>query len=120
VNVILTAGPMLDAQVARTLWRAIVIHDPETETSYLMGEDGREVPLPRFSRAVDDAHRVVALMNSRGWTMTLKQVTEGTPHWLCAFVRDDGRTYVHTKAETMPLAICIAALAAHRGQNVVP
>lgn len=117
-NVILTAGPMLDAQVAQSLWRAIVMHDPETETSTLIGEDRKAVPLPRFSRDIPAAHRVAQQMQALGWTMLLKQVTEGEAHWLCAFTKADGRTYLYSKCATMPLAICVAAMAAHQGRNL--
>lgn len=115
-----SAGQLLDAKIARTLWRALVVLDIANNESYMVSNDGHEhVPVPKYSTVVDDAHRVVAFMQSKGWTLSLKQtMDDDNVCYVALFGKTDGRVYNYTKAETMPLVICLAALWAWSGSNV--
>jgi len=115
---IIEAGIFLDANVARTLWKALVVHDAELGQSYLMGDDWHRVPLPKFSTDVDDVQRVIGHMKSLGWTMVFKQEIEhGKSFYLVSFVKQDNREYLFVKHTSMEVAICLAALSAHGGLN---
>ncbi len=112
-------GVALDAVVARRLLLAVVVHDPATGEAHLVGaEDRKPVPLPRYSTEVEDAHRAAALMQRRGWSLRVRQDAE-RGEWLAAFTKDDGRVYAYSKTAAMPHAVCLAALAALDGRNVV-
>jgi hypothetical protein len=114
------AGPFLDADIARTLWKALVVHDATTGESYLVGDDWLKVPLPRFSIDIEETHRVVGFMQAAGWTLTVKQVVEnGTGQFMTAFIKADTRHYQSIKHESLAVAICLAALSAFGGLNVV-
>ena len=45
----------------------------EAGEGYLMGKGYYRVPLPSYSTDIKDAHRVVATMKERGFTLSLKQ-----------------------------------------------
>lgn len=111
-------GPLMDAEVARRLWRAVIIHDSVAGESYMVGQDRSKVALPRYSSDVEDCYRVVGFMHSKGFVLRVSNVTEGEPHWIAAFVRGDGRNYRFNRAETMTMAICLAAIDALDGKNV--
>ena len=114
-----SAGPLLDARMARTLWRALVVHDAANNECYMVSDDHERVPVPAYSTVVDDAHRVAAFMQSHGWTLSIKQtMDDDNVCYVALFGKTDGRIYNYTKAETMPLAICLAALWAWSGGNV--
>lgn len=114
------AGPLMDADVARALWKALVIHDAEAGESYLMGEDWQRVTLPPFSTDIDAAHRVVSVMQAAGWTLTVKQTVDPTGSaYLAAFVKQDNRPYRFVCHESLPMVLCLAALAAFAGLNVL-
>lgn len=115
----LTAGNQLDANIARRLWKAVVLIDMEDGSHYfLRQEDHKRSPIPPYSTSVDECYRVVSKMQSMGWTARLTSKPEiGKYH--AAFTKDDGRLYRLTEAETLPLAVCLAALAAYDGLNVV-
>lgn len=105
---------LTDANVARTLWKALVIHDSETGESYLSGSDWKKVSLPHFSSNVEDAHQVVAYMQSIGWTLSVKQdIDHGESSYLAVFVKNDNRVYTNCRAKTLPMAICLAALSTY-------
>jgi hypothetical protein len=109
----------MDADVARALWKALVIHDAEAGESYLMGEDWQRVPLPHFSTDIDAAHRVVSVMQAAGWTLSVKQTVEpDRSAYLAAFVKPDNRHYNFVRHDSLPMALCLAALAAFAGLNL--
>lgn len=113
-------GPAMDATIARRLWRAIVVVDTATGRCHMVAEaDGRAVPVPPFSTDLMEAHKIVRLFQSQGWSARLRTVPERGTSEAC-FTRNDGRTYRYSAAETMPLAICQAALDALDGRNVMP
>lgn len=114
----MTPGPTLDALVARRLWKAIVFIDTASNTSYLIQQDDRaRLPLPPYSTDLEEAHRVVRFMQSKGYAARIRHDPEGGIYRAC-FTLDDGRTYFYSRAATMPHVICIAALAALDNKNV--
>jgi hypothetical protein len=97
-----------------------VIHDAEVGESYLMGDAGQRVPLPPFSTDIDAAHRVVSLMQASGWTVAVKRTVEpSASFYLAAFVKTDNRQYTFVSHPTLPMALCLAALAAFAGLNII-
>lgn len=112
----MTPGPALDALVARRLWRAIV--SVEDGKPFLV-EQGthKRVALTAYSTDLDEAQRVVRLMQSRGFTGRIGHEPEHN-RYRAAFTRDDGRHYRWTFCETLPHALCLAAIAAVDGTNV--
>lgn len=113
-------GPVMDATIARRCWRTLVVLDTASGRFHMVAEaDGREVPVPPFSTDLMEAHRVVRLFQSRGWTARLRTVPERGTSEAC-FTRNDGRTYRYSADVTMPMAICRAALDALDGRNVMP
>ena len=112
----MTPGAALDALVARRLWRAIVY--VEAGKSWLVEQGtNKRVPLTAYSTDLDEAQRVVRLMQSRGFTGRVGH-DPGLDRYRAVFTRDDGRVYRWTLSETMPHAICLAALSAVDGTNV--
>lgn len=114
----MTPGPALDAQIARRLWKAIVFFDGETKTTHLIEQSSRaRLPLPPYSTDLEEAHRVVRFMQSKGYAARIRHDPQGGIYRAC-FTLDDERVYVYSQAATMPLVICIAALAALDNKNI--
>ncbi|RYD39560.1 MAG: hypothetical protein EOP83_36590 [Verrucomicrobiaceae bacterium] len=114
----MTPGPSLDGMIARRLWRALVFVDTATKTSYLIQQGDRaRLPLPPYSTDLDEAHRVVRFMQNQGYAARIRHDPESGMYRAC-FTLNDGRVYVYNKAETMPAAICIAALLALDNKNI--
>lgn len=113
------AGPQMDARIARRLWRAVVFVDNESGTSYLIqqGDFGR-VPLPAYSTDVDEAYRVVRFMQGKGYTARFQHNPEENKYF-GYFAKDADLVYIWMQGDTMPMAICLAALSALDGTNYV-
>ena len=86
---------------------------------YRNGEDDRDgiaPPLPVFSEDIAAAWEVVEHLKDRNWAIRLSNKTVNWCWW--AYVYDyssaDARAEATVQAETAPLAICLAALAAVR------
>ena len=112
-------GIQTDSLIARKLWRAIVVNDSETGQSYMVEQaTSGKVPVPAFSTDIDEAHKVVEYFQSKGWTFRVRNLVEEDMFQAC-FFKEDNRKYRFVKAETMPLAICEAAMSAFNGLNIV-
>ena len=112
-------GVQTDSLIARKLWRAIVVNDSETGESYMVGQDNADrVPVPPFSTDIDEAHKVVQYFQTKGWSFRVRNLAEEDMYQAC-FFKEDNRKYRFVKAETMPLAICEAAMSAFNGLNIV-
>ena len=115
----LTPGPHTDALIARRLWRAIVVFDVEGQGAHLVKEgEHTPVPLPPYSTNVDEAHRVVQHMQSKGYVARLKSAPDIGKCFAC-FYRNDGRNYRMSEGQTLSMAICMAALEALDGTHIV-
>lgn len=110
-------GPMLDAQVARRLWRAVVLFDGP-EPFFVEAGTRKRVPLPAYSTDTDEAHRVISQMHATGHTARISADPDG--RFRCVFSLPDDRVYRWTIGLTAAHAICLAALAALDGSNVEP
>jgi len=112
-------GPLMDSAIARKVWRAIVVADTETGESYMVGQDDHsKVPVPAFSTELEEAHKIVEFFQAKGWTFRVRSIPEDNNFQAC-FYRDDNRQYRFVKAETTPMVICEAALAALNGTNIL-
>ena len=112
-------GPILDADIARTLWKALVVHDAELNETYLVDEDWQKSPLPKFSTNVDDAYRIVSHLQSLGWTLHCKHfVDHGSSKYQAVFFKTDNRHYIVNEHESLAMVLCMAALAAFSGLNI--
>jgi len=112
------AGIQMDSLIARKVWRVFVVSDSATGESYMVDSDtGEKVAIPAFSTDIDEAHRVVEFFQTKGWAFRVKHIPENDVYH-AMFFKDDGRTYKFIAADTMPLAVCIAALACLGGLNI--
>jgi hypothetical protein len=115
----MTPGIDTDSMIARKVWRAIVVSDGETGENYMVGQDNHDhVPIPKFSTEIDEAHKVVEMFQTKGWTFRVRSLPEDDAFEAC-FYREDSKRYRFSKSATMPMAICEAALAALTNTNVV-
>jgi hypothetical protein len=112
----LQPGIQTDSLVARKLWRADVVSDPETGEHYIAQLD-EKVPLPAFSTDVAEAERIVEFLESKGWVFRVKNIPEDDQYKAC-FIKEDNRTYRFAKADTIPMVICEAAMAVINGTNL--
>jgi hypothetical protein len=106
---IVKAGVQMDSLIARKLWRVVVVNDAEIGKSYMVGQgDKKRVPLPPFSTDMDQASRVVDFLSTKGWTFRYRHDPK-TDLFEAVFYRD-GMDYTFVTGETVPMAICNAAL----------
>ena len=107
----------MDSLIARKVWRAIVI--TENGEHYMVNQDDQsKVSIPQFSTDYDEAQKVVEFFQTKGWTFRLQSAPESEEFRAC-FFRDDGRTYQFMRAQTVPMVICEAAIAAINGTNII-
>lgn len=112
-------GPMMDAKIARRLWRAVVFVDTEGGSSHLIQEgDYAKVPLPGYSTDLDESHRVVRFMQSKGFAARFQHNPEVNLYF-GYFANNPDAVYKWSQADTMPMVICVAALAALDGSNML-
>lgn len=110
-------GPQMDAKIARRLWRAVVFMEDGNHHLVQQGDFAR-VPLPPYSTDIDEAYRVVRYMQALGWACRLRHCPDSARFRVC-FTKADDRVYQWSLDEVMPMAICLAALAALDGANVI-
>jgi hypothetical protein len=108
------AGSELDAEVVRRLWRYLVVFEPDTGEYFMMSAFGKEA-IPPYSTDQDTVAQVAEFYSGQGWRLRTRK--DGKKH-LAAFVRNDKATYRFISAETLPEAICRAALAVSDGTNI--
>lgn len=108
------SGPDLDALIARKFWKSLVITDfgDDGEPEHYMVEKGTgaKVPVPQYSTDIDDSHQVVQFFRSNGWVFNAQHVAS-TDRFRAGF----GKTLpdaIYVESDTLPLAICHAALVA--------
>jgi hypothetical protein len=111
------AGPELDAEIAKTLWGYLIFFDTHTGEHSMMGPGGRAtVPILPYSTSKEAVAHVTDYYENRGWKLRTRKDGSG---YVAAFVRkDDNRLYRFISAETLPEAICRAALAVANGTNI--
>lgn len=112
-------GKQLDSMVARTVWGYVVIIDTQSGAHYIMGKDRQAQDVPNFSTELATSYEVVNQMQKHGFSFQLKNLVEqGVTKWITCFTKSDNRRYTPSIAPELPQAICIAAIAAIRGENI--
>lgn len=101
------ASPSLDAEIARVVFRLIVVYDSSTEEYRIMEDEAHSAPIAPYSSDPYHAQNIVDHYFRQGWTFKYWKDGEG---YLAGFSRNDGSTYRMFLAETLPLVICAAAL----------
>jgi hypothetical protein len=118
-QMISNAGPEMDSKVARLLFSTVVIIDTQSGVSYMMGKDREPIPVPPFSTDMETAYEITDLMQDYGHELHMKKARNGDDKcWYACFSKEDGRQYVSSSAATAAEAICVAALAALKGDNI--
>lgn len=107
-------GPDLDAEVVRKLWRYLVVLEPETGKHLMVSAFGREA-IPPYSTSQDAVAQVIEFFEEQGWKLRSRR--DGT-NYAAAFIKKDAAQYRYFCAETLPEAICNAALAIANGTNI--
>jgi hypothetical protein len=107
-------GPAFDAEIVKTIWRHLVVIESETGAYQMIGEDGQEA-IPPFSTDINAVQQITDFYRASGWK--LRKRRDGDGH-AAAFVKNDGVTYRYFVAESIPEAICHAALAVVNGVHV--
>lgn len=112
-------GFQMDSQIARKIWRSIVVSDINTGENYMVGQaDHAKVPIPKFSTDTDDAHKIVEFFQCQGWTFRIRHIPENDTYEAC-FYKDNGLNYRYMVSDTLPMAICIAGLAVIDGTHLI-
>lgn len=110
-------GPALDAFVVRSLWRGIVVYDTATAAIRMIDPHRQQVAIPAYSTDKDAANRVVRQMRTRGLLLRVRRMA-GTGMVHACFCREgevNGGRY--SRAPTLAMAICLAALAQLDGSD---
>ncbi len=111
-------GIVMDSLIARKIWRVLVVNDTDSGESYMVGEDDHsKVPVPKYSTDIDQAHKIVEYFQNKGWLFRVQNVPVDNQFRAC-FFKNDSRAYRFVQADTMPMAICEAALAVLSGANL--
>lgn len=108
----------LDSLVARLVWGFVVIIDTQSGNNYIMGTDRQLIELPHYSQDQEAANLIEQEMEKHGWILTVRNtIDEDASKWLASFLRKDERNYKLSSADTVPRAICLAAVSAMQGTN---
>lgn len=84
-----------------------------------MGHDRELIELPLFSEDQEAANLIEQKMEENGWILTVRNtIDEEASKWLASFLRKDGKNYILSSADTVPRAICLAAVSAMQGTNI--
>jgi hypothetical protein len=108
----LPPGRELDAEVARKVFRYVVMVDTSTGERYTISRDtGNRRPIEDFSTSSDEAYRIIDMMKSNGLFANIRNnVEDGKQVWHVGFYRQGEATYSLIKGETLAHATCLAVL----------
>jgi hypothetical protein len=108
----MNSGRELDCEVARKLFRFVVMIDPAAGTACTWNvHDRRLVSVPPYSTDVDSAYLVLSHMRSLGWTCTIASNTDsGTAEWTVSCSHPGSRLVAQASTHSMAEAISLAAL----------
>jgi|SRR5476651_2060240 hypothetical protein len=113
------AGTTLDNLVATEVFGYVVVIDTQSGENYIMGKDHVKIDLPKYSEDIEQAYKITEHLYKSGWNLSVKnEIIEGHNRWLTAFVKQDGRQYLPSLADSLAVAICKAGVAAAIGQNI--
>lgn len=113
------AGIQLDSLVATEVFGFVVIIDTHTNEAYTMGKDHVRIEVPKYSTDIEQAYKITEQLYKLGFSLTVQNsIVEGHNRWLTAFTKQDKRQYLPSIADALPVAICMAGVAAITGQNI--
>jgi len=108
------AGRTLDAEIARKLFRLVVIVEPQSGTTSLFDmatKQSRE--LPHFSTNSNEAYSIIQHYHNKGYTVQVKSdILDGAPYYDVIFVGHNIQP-IGYRDSTLAAAICNAGLTLH-------
>lgn len=106
------AGRELDCDIARKLFRYVVMIDPTAGTACTWSlQQRRLVEVPPYSTDVDSAYLVLTHLRGNGWTCNITSHTEtGSVVWEVSCSHPASRLIAQAVAPGMAEAISLAAL----------
>ena len=109
----------LDSLVARHVYGLVVIIDTQKGANYIMGKNGTPMELPLYSTDMEAVDDIEKRLERQGWYLSVRNTVDAEKSkWIACFLRDDEKSYLPSKADTLPAAVCMAAVAALTGKNV--
>lgn len=108
----LPSGRELDAEIARKVFRYVVMVDTSTGERYTIQRDtGKRRPIEEFSSSSDEAYRIIDLMKANGLFAHIRNnVEDGKQVWHVGFYRAGEETFRLIKGDTLAHATCLAVL----------
>jgi hypothetical protein len=106
-------GRNLDAEIARKIFRFVVMIDSETEEPRIRDNELRKfVPVPPYSTDTTTAHTIVQKFRAAGCTFNISNEVEGDEHYWTATIAHPklAALKIGAKGVTLPHAICSAVL----------
>lgn len=108
------SGPELDVEVAKKVWRYLVVIDSGSGHYNIVSAFGSET-LPPYSTDPAASALIEQFLAGQGWKLRTRR--DGTGY-AAAFIKPGKTTYRYFVSETLPTAICHAALAVVNGTNI--
>lgn len=109
----------LDSLVARHVWGMVVVIDTYSGQNYIMGKDRTRLPVPSYADDMAAAAAIEEKLESQGFYLTVRNTLDDkASQWIACFLKDDGNDYMPSVADELPVAICLAAVAAMQGKNL--
>lgn len=110
----------LDSLVARHVWGMVVIIDTTTGANYIMGKNRTRMEVPSYCNDLVAASAIEEKLESQGFYLSVRNTLDDkASQWIACFLRDDEHEYKPSIADDLPTAICMAAVAAMQGVNIV-
>lgn len=105
--------------IARLVYGYVVIIDTQSGKNYMMGKDRSQIPVPDYCTEMCFAEEIEEMMERQGFVLQMQNTVDyEKSKWLAMFGKPDGRKYLPSMAETLPRAVCLAAIAAIQGANI--
>lgn len=114
-------GRELDIEVARKVFRYVVMIEPSGSASIWNLAQRSMVPVPLYSSRVEDAHLVMQHFQNHGWRCELASNTaEGPVQWSASltppgWAEPHSRATAHSMAHSMALVALEASRAINQG-----
>lgn len=113
------SGKELDVMVARKVLRAIVIYEPEKKEHFMFDlKTKQQIPVPDFSTSIKETYKIINYLQGFGWVARMS-VLPDKDSAQAVFTKSDGKKYKYCIADTLPQAICLAAIEAVEKRNIV-
>lgn len=110
------AGRQLDIEVARKVFRYVVMIEPTGGSTIWNLEQRRQVAIPQYSTRVEDAHLVMEHFQNNGWHCVINSNTDnGLAEWTAEYTV--GQLSFSARSNSMTEVICKAAILAASALN---